>query len=200
MWHLYINRELLTRDEIAARGLPIRADVDPVEGFMEYLITTVSQFSGANGDTIALEFVPIEAGVGGKPDMYVTGTYGDYFVDFWNMVDPKGKALREMSGSEEWKHIRDGIIMAWGEGITPASDIGTTDIQNVAPTMMYTLGLPIAADMDGQVETKLFTRDFLREQPLFLVPDYALIVPDKSTVQQDREDLEKKMRSLGYIR
>jgi predicted AlkP superfamily phosphohydrolase/phosphomutase len=64
------------------------------------------------------------------------------------------------------KHQTDGIIVACGPGI--ADKIGiTANLVDVAPTILYCLGLDIPANYDGKVAMDLFTEDFVtsRGQP-----------------------------------
>jgi hypothetical protein len=66
----------------------------------------------------------------------------------------------------------DGILLLAGTGIRPSCLIADARIVDVAPTLLYALGLPIADDLDGRVLTDAFTEDFLARQPLSFLPTY----------------------------
>lgn len=66
----------------------------------------------------------------------------------------------------------DGVLMLRGEAIRPETLItGARDV-DVAPTLLYGLGLPVARDFDGRVLTEAFRGEFLERQPLTFVPSY----------------------------
>ena len=43
---------------------------------------------------------------------------------------------------------------------------------DVAPTVLYFLGLPIARDMDGVARTDIFTPAFTTTRPITFIPTY----------------------------
>jgi hypothetical protein len=199
MWHLYFNDDLMTHDVLRANGVDIADGEEPRVAFARHLQGLAEAFQGANGEDLPLELAQLARSDSDVPDMAVGGSYGEYIVDFWNIRDPKGRVVRRLDGSEEWRHIRDGILLAWGDNVR-GGDAGVADIQDVAPTMAYLLGLPVSRDIDGTLLTDLFTRKFVARQPVGLIPDYSDVEKTPFAGAADREALEKKLRSLGYIR
>jgi predicted AlkP superfamily phosphohydrolase/phosphomutase len=65
----------------------------------------------------------------------------------------------------------DGFLLAYGttveRGRRPRGSI-----VDVAPTLLYFLGLPVARDMDGYARADLFTRSFTAERPIAFIPSY----------------------------
>ena len=59
-----------------------------------------------------------------------------------------------------------------GDGIRPAAGRAGASVLDVAPTLLYLLGLPVARDMEGRVLTELVDRRFARENPLTFIPSY----------------------------
>jgi hypothetical protein len=45
-------------------------------------------------------------------------------------------------------------------------------ILDVAPTLLYLLGLPVARDMQGRVLTEMLEPGYAREHPLTFIPSY----------------------------
>jgi hypothetical protein len=52
-------------------------------------------------------------------------------------------------------------------------------VVDVAPTLLYFLGLPVARDMDGFVRTDLFTRAFNEERTITFIPTYGQNPPSE---------------------
>jgi hypothetical protein len=86
----------------------------------------------------------------------------------------------------------------WGKHVKQGFAAGTRAIENIAPTTLYLLGLPVARDMDGQVMQDLFHGSFVTARANYSVPDFKDVPREFIAVEEDTEDLEKKLRSLGY--
>jgi hypothetical protein len=102
-------------------------------------------------------------------------------------------------GTEKFWHSRDGVFMAWGDGVRAGYDTGPQDIQNVGPTFLYLLGLPVAPDMDGVAMTDIFTESVTKGHPVMVNEGYRDIPHENILPEDERESLRKKLRSLGYI-
>ncbi len=195
LWHLYFNRELITRDELSARGYDVPAVADPVEWLTDLLRRTKARASdGSREFIIDAEPLPADA-VGHAPDMVIKSEYKDYMVAFWNIMNPDPDVIRELVGTEKFWHTRDGVLMMWGNDVKQGMDSGPRDIEDIGPTMLYLLGLPVADDMDGSVMTDLFKT----RRPLYVNKGYRDIPREVVLPDSERESLQKKLRSLGYI-
>ena len=71
----------------------------------------------------------------------------------------------------------DGAIMLLGEHLRSGSFIERADLVDVAPTILYGLGLPVARDNDGSVLTGAFGTTYLTENPLTFLSSYDALVP-----------------------
>jgi predicted AlkP superfamily phosphohydrolase/phosphomutase len=201
LWHLYFNSDLLTREELGKRGIKVPPNADPAAFFAAHLTRLTKDIRSDDGSLrFPLEFTPVsKQSVGSSPDMLVRGTYEGYIVDFWNLKAPKKAILRENEGSDRWWHIREGMFAVWGKGVRRGYDTGVKDIQDIAPTILYMLDLPIADDMDGRLMKDVFEPRELGRNKIYLVADYSSL-PVDSLPDVERQDIEKKLRSLGYIR
>src|SRR5688572_20461487 len=65
----------------------------------------------------------------------------------------------------------DGFLLAYGSPVAPARQ-SRGAVVDVAPTLLYFLGLPVARDMDGFVRTDLFTREFNEQRTITSIPSY----------------------------
>jgi hypothetical protein len=62
--------------------------------------------------------------------------------------------------------------MAYGAPVAKARLLNRASVVDVAPTLLYFLGLPIGRDMDGYARTDLFQRTFTDERPITFIPTY----------------------------
>jgi len=75
------------------------------------------------------------------------------------------------SGSHE--AAPDGVVFVAGDGIRKGAQLQRGSILDVAPTLLYLMGLPIARDMEGRVWTEIMEDDVLRQSPVSFIPSYA---------------------------
>ncbi len=69
----------------------------------------------------------------------------------------------DQPGSHEW--APDGFLMAYGTNIAQGQ-YRRGSIVDLAPTVLYYMGLPVGRDMDGFARTDLFRGNFTRERPV----------------------------------
>ena len=65
----------------------------------------------------------------------------------------------------------DGFLLAYGAAVAPGRQARGA-IVDVAPTLLYFLGLPVARNMDGFARTDVFTRDFNAQHTITFIPSY----------------------------
>jgi predicted AlkP superfamily phosphohydrolase/phosphomutase len=74
-----------------------------------------------------------------------------------------------VSGTHE--RAPDGFLLAYGTAVeTGRRQRGA--IVDVAPTVLYYLGLPVGRDMDGYARSDLFTAAFTAERPIAFIPTH----------------------------
>jgi predicted AlkP superfamily phosphohydrolase/phosphomutase len=88
-------------------------------------------------------------------------------------------ALVSGRGSIGGTHERapDGYFVAIGEGIRPGAVLRGASVVDVAPTILYLMGLPVARDLDGRVLTEILEEDYARTHPLTFIPSYGPVGP-----------------------
>jgi tetratricopeptide (TPR) repeat protein len=100
-------------------------------------------------------------------------------------------------------HMPDGLIIINGPDVATGVRLKGGDIYDVAPTVLYAMGLPVGNDMAGHVLTDAFTRESLRARPVETVGTYETspLVRSEGFESDDeaRENLEQMLKSLGYI-
>jgi hypothetical protein len=75
----------------------------------------------------------------------------------------------ELSGSHE--RAPDGFVMAYGRQVAKGS-FPRASVVDIAPTVLYYLGLPIARDLDGFARTDIFAPSFTEQRPITFIPFY----------------------------
>jgi predicted AlkP superfamily phosphohydrolase/phosphomutase len=75
----------------------------------------------------------------------------------------------ELSGSHE--RAPDGFVLAYGRQVGKGNFLRAS-VVDIAPTVLYYFGLPIARDLDGFARTDIFTRSFTEQRPITFIPFY----------------------------
>lgn len=200
LWNVYFNDALLTQEELEKRGIEIVPGQSPHDALMTYLERAKPSFRiPESNQLISVELFPFpDNDFDETPDMIVQGTYSNYLVEFWNLTRPRDTVIRTLRADELWNHTREGMYLFYGKGVRRGVAGPVENIQDIAPTILYLLDLPLAADMDGRVIHSAFDRR-LGAREYTVVEGYGQIYAEAATVEE-REALEKKLRSLGYIR
>lgn len=79
-------------------------------------------------------------------------------------------AVRRVEGSLDGPP--DGVLVARGESVRRGLQLGGGHVVDVAPTLLYALGLPIARDFDGRVLAEIFEPALLQRRALAFLPSY----------------------------
>ena len=104
-------------------------------------------------------------------------------------------------------HHPDGIFIAKGPGLRSGERIEQLRIADVAPTVLYSLGLPIPQSMEGQVATSAFTVDHLMYNPMSITSE---AIPGRgagagfgqtgeSLPEAAAEEIRERLKALGYM-
>jgi hypothetical protein len=71
--------------------------------------------------------------------------------------------------------------MAVGDGVKPGATLSGASILDVAPTILYLMGLPVARDMEGRVMTEILDDEFTRVHPVTFIPSYESLAVTPET-------------------
>jgi Type I phosphodiesterase / nucleotide pyrophosphatase len=87
------------------------------------------------------------------------------------------RVLERVAGDPKFSgtHERgpDGFLLAYGTPVV-ATRQGRGAVVDVAPTLLYFLGLPVAGDTDGFARTDLFTPAFNEQRTITFIPTYGV--------------------------
>ncbi len=97
-------------------------------------------------------------------------------------------------------HRPDGVVMLAGQGIEAGVELDGANITDLAPTILYAMGIPIPFDMDGRVLTDAFTPDYLSAVKV----QYSDELSERPTgedqySEEDAEEIKERLRGLGYV-
>jgi predicted AlkP superfamily phosphohydrolase/phosphomutase len=66
----------------------------------------------------------------------------------------------------------DGLLLLHGPGIAPGRKLQGASVVDVAPTLLYLMGLPLGQDMDGSLLTDCLEDELKRSQPVTFISSY----------------------------
>ena len=66
--------------------------------------------------------------------------------------------------------VANGFILAVGDGIKPGVVLRDASVLDLAPTMLYLMGLPVARDMEGRVLAEMVAENFASAHPVNFLP------------------------------
>lgn len=107
----------------------------------------------------------------GRPRLLaVVSAYGVHPQGGWRRLWGQVKPAAALGG--EFLDAPDGVLLLYGDGIRSGELLTEARIVDVAPTLLYGLGFPVARDMDGKVLTTAFDKGFLARNPVTFFPSY----------------------------
>ncbi len=100
------------------------------------------------------------------------------------------------------KHHIDGILVAAGNHIKHLENI-KAHISDMAPTILYYLGLPIDENVDGRILKEIFPQQFLNQQRVFKSSQEKMKTTGRKTgevhSEHEQHQIEERLRDLGYL-
>jgi hypothetical protein len=102
--------------------------------------------------------------------LLVVSSYGMEPVSLWRRLLAAATGRPERSGTHA--DAPDGFLLAVGDGIRPGASLAGASVLDIAPTVLYLMGLPVARDMEGRVMTEILEEDFARTHPVSVIPSY----------------------------
>lgn len=141
------------------------------------------------------------------PDLIIEWNLdGNYSYLFGTTLPHEKKApvgiidAKERVTTKSGDHRDHGILVAKGPFVQPGRLAGARII-DVAPTVLYALGLPVPEDMDGKALTALFREDFVRGEK---VRQVAAAGPTSDLgsgeyTEEEQAAVHKRLQDLGYV-
>ncbi len=97
-------------------------------------------------------------------------------------------------------HRLEGIGALIGPHIQVGAQIQNASLVDLAPTILYALGLPIPPDMDGRVLTEAYQQDYVNQTAAQYGTENAVRADFGGTYSDDEEDqVMQRLADLGYV-
>jgi predicted AlkP superfamily phosphohydrolase/phosphomutase len=101
------------------------------------------------------------------------------------------------------RHEAEGVLLVSGPPVAGGAAI-KADIVDVCPTVLHVLGAPIPDDLDGRVLTEVFTPAYEAARPVRAASTSGKpAAPSASEAagytEQERQQVEERLRRLGYV-
>jgi len=120
--------------------------------------------------------------------------------NFLETLDDRALLSSENTIRPSGIHRDDGILVGFGDPTRKGQIIEGASIYDVAPTILYLLGMPVPDDMDGRVLRDAIDETFVKENPV-----KTIAIPEGEDKLQEEFGLgeakavENRLRGLGYI-
>ena len=98
-------------------------------------------------------------------------------------------------------HRDYGMLVMSGPGIRPGAEIEGAVIQDIAPTVLHVMGLPVPSDMDGRVLEDAFAEGFMATFPLQVAESSGddRISDEAGYTEEGEKEILERLRGLGYM-
>ena len=97
-------------------------------------------------------------------------------------------------------HRMGGIFIAYGNNIARRVKVEGAELVDLAPTILYTLGMAIPEDMDGRILLEIFEPSFVASQKPC---SSEALSRERRAAQgltaEEEEEIKDKLRGLGYL-
>jgi len=97
-------------------------------------------------------------------------------------------------------HDEDGIFIAIGPHVKKGVHLQEAHIQDMAPTILYSMGLPIPEYMEGRVLLDIFDEKFTLKRPIEKISGNIGHRDERHKLsKEDEEEMKNQLRGLGYL-
>jgi predicted AlkP superfamily phosphohydrolase/phosphomutase len=101
-------------------------------------------------------------------------------------------------------HQPEGVFMARGPRIRQGLSLPALPIIDVAPTLLYSLGLPVPSDLEGHVAEQIFASAALQERPVRVggrtcIPEAFPQWRHQPEDQEGEAQVLERLKNLGYV-
>ena len=99
------------------------------------------------------------------------------------------------------RHLPNGVFMMKGQEVKTGARVGGAEIIDLAPTILYLMGVPVPNDIDGKILTQCLQPDFVAKNPLkFSHEDETPSeTKEEEYSEEDADIIRKRLSSLGYL-
>ena len=119
-----------------------------------------------------------------------------------NHIPKKELEKLEVNIQANARHYPDGIVMLWGSKIQRGKKIEGAKIIDLAPTIFYLMGVPIPADIDGNVLIDAISENFLKNNSIEYISDVETKSADSDRLGYSDDEADRirdRLKDLGYL-
>jgi len=132
------------------------------------------------------------------PDV-VFDTYDERYVGFGGQ-EFTANVIMAPSRLFNGCHRQEGMVILTGQPIRSGVRLGEHAIIDLAPSILYLLGYPVPANMDGRVMTEALTNDYLAKHPVRVATSTWKAADEETGFSPLEESvLTERLRGLGYL-
>lgn len=98
-------------------------------------------------------------------------------------------------------HRDYGMLIMQGPGVRRGATVEGASIQDIAPTVLHTMGLPVPADMDGKVIASAFEQEYMESFPVMIGDPAASAVDGMGSgyTEEGEKEIMERLEGLGYL-
>jgi predicted AlkP superfamily phosphohydrolase/phosphomutase len=122
----------------------------------------------------------------------------DLIVEYQNVFRLEDGCTGPLNPGLEGNHVMEGIFIARGPQVL-VGEIAGSQIIDLAPMILYLLGLAVPDDMDGRVLTEILSPKYVAEHPVQWEASTATAEQGYDYSVEEAELVREQLRALGYI-
>jgi len=122
------------------------------------------------------------------------------YVSFGHADFGSGNIIEPSFGQTGHHHMQ-GIVVLRGPDVRAGAKLEGATLLDVAPTVLYAMGLPVPHYMDGAVLEAAFESETLAARPIAFSDDDGDISRTQTDIysEEDEAEIMQRLRDLGYV-
>ena len=133
------------------------------------------------------------------PDLFfeprdpTVGVFGDFEFSSNRILEPASEAISA-------QHRMDGVFIAAGRDLKPGTEAQGLRVIDVAPLLLYLMGLSIPEGLDGRLVEDVLTDEARKQRPpTYFHPQDVLDTSGGDRQTMEDESIKERLKGLGYI-
>ena len=119
---------------------------------------------------------------------------------FFGLADFGHRKLVDTVYRYSGMHRDHGLLIMNGPGVRTGAQVEGAAIQDVAPTVLHTMGLPVPGDMDGRVLAAAFADGYLDAFPVqSMEAQDREVAPTAAYGEEGEREILERLKGLGYL-
>lgn len=112
-----------------------------------------------------------------------------------------GNQIVEPSSGYSASHKMEGILFMHGKNLKRGQTLGNCNIMDLAPTILYLMGVRFPSDLDGRVMLDAFQPSYVKTHPPKAKEKRRPLIARKrySLSEKEEQKVKERLRALGYL-